>query len=92
MASFNSWNGVKMHGSREMLTDVLKTKMGFDGFVVSDWNGIAEVPGCRNDSCPQAIIAGIDMIMVPDDWKAFIANTIGQVKAGEIPMSASTML
>ncbi len=87
MASFNSWNGVKMHGSREMLTDVLKAKMGFDGFVVSDWNGIAEVPGCRNDSCPQAINAGIDMVMVPDDWKAFIANTIGQVKAGEIPMS-----
>jgi len=87
MASFNSWNGVKMHGSREMLTDVLKTKMGFDGFVVSDWNGIAEVPGCRNDSCPQAINAGIDMVMVPDDWKAFIANTIAQVKAGEIPMS-----
>lgn len=87
MASFNSWNGVKMHGSREMLTDVLKTKMGFDGFIVSDWNGIAEVPGCRNDSCPQAINAGIDMIMVPDDWKAFIANTIAQVKAGEIPMS-----
>lgn len=87
MASFNSWNGVKMHGSREMLTDVLKTKMGFDGFIVSDWNGIAEVPGCRNDSCPQAINAGIDMIMVPDDWKAFIANTIAQVNAGEIPMS-----
>lgn len=87
MASFNSWNGVKMHGSREMLTDVLKAKMGFDGFVVSDWNGIAEVPGCRNDSCPQAINAGIDMVMVPDDWKSFIANTIAQVKAGEIPMS-----
>ncbi len=87
MSSFNSWNGVKMHGSREMLTDVLKTRMGFDGFVVSDWNGIAEVPGCRNDSCPQAINAGIDMIMVPDDWKAFIANTVTQVKAGEIPMS-----
>ncbi|MCE3263666.1 MAG: beta-glucosidase [Pseudoduganella sp.] len=87
MASFNSWNGVKVHGSRELLTDVLKTKMGFDGFVVSDWNGIAEVPGCRNDSCPQAINAGMDMIMVPDDWKAFIANTIAQVKAGEIPMA-----
>ncbi|SFG76664.1 beta-glucosidase [Duganella sp. CF458] len=87
MSSFNSWNGVKVHGSRELLTDVLKTKMGFDGFVVSDWNGIAEVPGCRNDSCPQAINAGIDMVMVPDDWKAFIANTVAQVKAGEIPMS-----
>jgi len=94
MASFNSWNdeaaGVnygKMHGSRVMLTDVLKTKMGFDGFVISDWNGIGEVPGCRNDSCAQSINAGVDMIMVPDDWKAFITNTIAQVRSGEIPMA-----
>ncbi|MEX5745775.1 glycoside hydrolase family 3 N-terminal domain-containing protein [Massilia sp. X63] len=94
MSSFNSWNDVaggtnygKMHGSRAMLTDVLKTKMGFDGFVVTDWNGIGEVPGCRNDSCAQAINAGNDMIMVPDDWKAFIANTIRQVESGEIPMA-----
>jgi beta-glucosidase len=94
MASFNSWNDVaggvdygKMHGSRAMLTDILKTRMGFDGFVVSDWNGIAQVPGCTNDSCAQAINAGIDMVMVPDDWKAFIANTIRQVEAGQIPMA-----
>ena len=94
MSSFNSWHDVatgtdygKMHGSRAMLTDVLKTKMGFDGFVVTDWNGIGEVPGCRNDSCAQAINAGNDMIMVPDDWKAFIANTIKQVESGEIPMA-----
>ncbi|QOY94725.1 glycoside hydrolase family 3 C-terminal domain-containing protein [Massilia sp. UMI-21] len=94
MSSFNSWNDVagatdygKMHGSRALLTDVLKTKMGFDGFVVTDWNGIGEVPGCRNDSCPQAINAGNDMIMVPDDWKAFISNTIKQVESGEIPMA-----
>jgi beta-glucosidase len=94
MASFNSWNDVaagvdygKMHGSRVMLTDVLKTKMGFDGLVVSDWDGLSEVPGCRNDSCPQAINAGIDMVMVPDAWKAFIANTIAQVNAGQIPMA-----
>ena len=94
MASFNSWNDVaagvdygKVHGSKAMLTDILKTKMGFDGLVVSDWNGIAQVPGCTNDSCPQAIIAGVDLIMVPDDWKAFIANTIKQVEAGQIPMA-----
>jgi len=94
MASFNSWNDVaggtdygKMHGSKALLTDFLKTKMGFDGFVVSDWNGIAQVPGCSNASCPQAINAGIDMIMVPDDWKAFIGNTIKQVEAGQIPMA-----
>ncbi|MBB3220330.1 glycoside hydrolase family 3 protein [Pseudoduganella umbonata] len=94
MASYNSWTDVaagktygKMHGNKELLTDVLKQKMGFDGFVVTDWNGIAEVPGCRNDSCPQAINAGIDMVMVPDDWKSFIANTVQQVKEGAIPMA-----
>ena len=94
MASFNSWldpvtgkEHGKLHGSKTALTDILKHKMGFDGFVVSDWNGIGEVAGCRNDSCPQAINAGIDMIMVPDDWKAFIANTVKQVESGEIPMA-----
>ena len=94
MASFNSWDDVaggvdygKMHGSKALLTDLLKTKMGFDGFVVSDWNGIAQVKGCTNDSCAQSINAGMDMVMVPDDWKAFIANTIKQVEAGEIPMA-----
>lgn len=94
MASYNSWNDQasganygKMHGSKALLTDVLKTKMGFDGFIVTDWDAIGEVPGCRNDSCPQAINAGIDMVMVPDVWKAFISNTIAQVKSGEIPMS-----
>ena len=94
MASFNSWNDVaggvdygKVHGSKAMMTDILKTKMGFDGFIVSDWNGIAQVPGCSNDSCAQAINAGIDMVMVPDDWKAFIANTVKQVEGGQIPMA-----
>ncbi len=94
MASFNSWNDVaagvdygKMHGSRAVMTGILKARLGFDGFIISDWNGIAEVPGCRNDSCPQAVNAGIDMFMVPDDWKAFIANTTAQVNAGQIPMS-----
>lgn len=92
MVSFNSWKNSsqdfgKMHGSKTMLTDVLKTKMGFDGLIVSDWNGIAQVPGCSNASCPQAINAGIDIIMVPDDWKAFISNTIAQVQSGQIPMA-----
>ena len=94
MASFNSWHDVaagidygKMHGAAPLLTGALKEKMGFDGFVVSDWNGIAQVKGCGNASCPQAILAGVDMVMVPDDWKAFIANTIRQVEDGTIPMS-----
>ena len=94
MTSFNSWTdtatGVehgKLHGSKVAITDILKNKMGFDGFVVTDWNGIGEVKGCRNDSCAQAVNAGNDMFMVPDDWKAFIANTIKQVESGEIPMA-----
>lgn len=84
MASFNSWQGSKLHGDEYLLTTVLKEKMGFDGFVISDWDGIGQVEGCDNASCAQAINAGVDMIMVPNDWKAFIVNTISQVEAGEI--------
>ena len=94
MASFNSWTnpalGIgegKIHGSEKLLSRILKGKMGFDGLVVSDWNGIGQVPGCTNASCPRAINAGIDVVMVPNDWKAFIANTVAQVRGGEIPMS-----
>ncbi|WP_189251011.1 glycoside hydrolase family 3 protein [Streptosporangium pseudovulgare] len=94
MASFNSWANAdlgidegKVHGSKRVLTDILKGKMGFDGVVVSDWNGIGQVAGCTNSSCPRAINAGVDVVMVPDDWKAFIATTVGQVESGEIPMA-----
>lgn len=94
MASYSSWNNVatgidygKMSGARALLTGALKDKMGFDGFIVSDWNAIGQLPGCSNASCPQAINAGIDMVMVPDDWKAFIANTTRQVNDGEIPLA-----
>jgi len=84
MASYNSWHGDKMHGQGYLLTDVLKNQMGFDGFIISDWNGIGQVRGCTNDHCPQAINAGVDMVMVPDDWKKFIKNTIDDVKSGVI--------
>lgn len=94
MASYSSWNDVaagvdygKMHGAAPLLTEALKRKMGFDGFVVSDWNGIGQIPGCSNASCAQAINAGVDMVMVPDDWKAFIDNTVAQVQSGQIPQA-----
>jgi beta-glucosidase len=72
MASFNSWNGVKMHGNQSLLTDVLKGRMGFDGFVVGDWNGHGQVAGCTPQSCPQAANAGLDMYMAPDSWKGAV--------------------
>lgn len=88
MASFNSWNGEKIHGNKYLLTDVLKDKMGFDGFVVGDWNGHGQIPGCSNHDCPQAVNAGLDIYMVPTDaWKPLMENTIKQVRAGVIPMS-----
>ena len=87
MASFNSWNGLKLHGHKFLLTDVLKGQMGFDGFVVSDWNGIGQIDGCTNQRCYQAINAGIDMVMAPQDWKVFLQDTISKVKSGDIPMS-----
>jgi len=88
MASFNSWHGKKNHGSKYLLTDVLKTRMGFDGFIVGDWNGHGQVAGCTNESCVQAANAGLDIFMVPTAaWKPLYNNLIAQVKNGEIAMS-----
>ncbi|MBT3992672.1 MAG: glycoside hydrolase family 3 protein [Gammaproteobacteria bacterium] len=84
MASFNSWNGEKMHGNEYLLTDVLKNKMGFDGIVLGDWNGHMEVSGCSVDNCPKAINAGIDMFMVTDAWQQLYTNTLEQVNSGVI--------
>ena len=87
MASFSSWNGEKMHGHTYLLTDVLRGPLGFDGFVVGDWNGHGQLPGCSNEQSAAAIMAGVDMIMVPHDWRAFIDHTLAQVASGEIPMA-----
>lgn len=84
MASFNSWNGVKMHGNPYLLTQVLKERMGFDGFVVGDWNGHRQVPGCTVTSCAAAINAGLDMFMVPSDWQLLYENTLAQARDGHI--------
>jgi len=86
MASFSGWNGAKMHGNRSLLTGVLKERMGFDGFVVGDWNGHGQVEGCTNESCAAAINAGLDMFMYSGDgWKQLYANTLAQAQSGEIP-------
>jgi beta-glucosidase len=84
-SSGRAWG--KMHGNAHLISDVLKRHLDFDGLVVSDWNGIEQVPGCTKFHCPQAINAGIDLAMVPDDWKQFIAATVDDVRAGRIPMS-----
>jgi beta-glucosidase len=84
MASFSSVRGTKVTGDRNLLTGVIREQMGFDGLVVGDWNAHGQVPGCTNVSCPQAINAGLDMFMAPDSWRELYANTIAQVRSGEI--------
>jgi beta-glucosidase len=85
MASFSSWNGVKMHGNKSLLTDVLKGRMGFDGFIVGDWNGHGQIPGCTNTDCPATFNAGLDMAMAPDSWKGLFDSTLAAARAGTIP-------
>lgn len=87
MASFNSINGRKMHGNKELLTDVLRGQMGFDGLVVGDWNGHGQIKGCTVTDCPQSLMAGLDIYMVPDDWKPLMKSLIAQVEDGTIPMA-----
>jgi len=85
MASRSSWRGVKVHGSHTLLSEVLKGRMGFDGLLLGDWNGHAQLPGCDPGSCPAAFLAGLDVLMAPEQWSELEANTLGQVRSGEIP-------
>jgi beta-glucosidase len=86
MPSYSSWNGAKMHGNAFLLTTVLKGELGFEGFVVSDWAGIDELPGNYHSDVVQAVNAGLDMVMVPTDYRTFIKELTAAVNAGEIPM------
>jgi beta-glucosidase len=84
MVSYNSWNGEKMHGNKRLLTDVLRGELGFTGLIVSDWNGIDELPGDRDAHVERAINAGIDMVMAPDSYRPFIASLKKNVSTGRV--------
>ncbi|WP_202841719.1 glycoside hydrolase family 3 protein [Luteimonas saliphila] len=85
MASYNSFHGEKMHGHKPLLTDVLKGRMNFGGFIVGDWNGHGQVRGCSNTDCAQTFNAGLDMAMAPDSWKGMYESTLAHVKSGTLP-------
>lgn len=87
MASFSSWNGVKNHGNKSLLTDVLKQRMGFNGLVVGDWNGHGQVPGCTSTDCAASFAAGLDLAMAPDSWKGLFESTLKHVRDGSLPMA-----
>ncbi len=87
MASYSSWHGLKMHGNRSLLSDVLKQRMNFGGFVVGDWNGHGQLPGCTPVDCPASMVAGLDLYMAPDSWKGLYASTLKAAQGGSLPMA-----
>jgi len=84
MASFSSWNGLDMHAHHYLLTDVLKGELGFTGFVVSDWGGIDDVAATYNEAVAAAINAGIDMVMVPQQYPMFMQSLRKAVDEGTV--------
>ncbi|XP_057442294.1 uncharacterized protein LOC130734021 isoform X2 [Lotus japonicus] len=91
MVSYSSWNGNKLHGHHFLLNEILKEKLGFKGFVISDWEGIDELCqpyGCDYRYCiSTAINAGIDMVMVPLRYENFMEELTFLVQSGEIPIA-----
>lgn len=86
MASYNSWNGQKLHGHDYLLNDVLKEELGFEGFVVSDWKGVDQINEDYRIAVKRAINAGIDMVMVPDRYIYFISVLKSLVQDNEVSM------
>ena len=84
MVTYSSWNGRKLHGERALVTDVLKGRLGFNGFVVSDWDAIQELPGSFRQQVVAAVNAGIDMAMVPFAAREFIETLTAAVTAGDV--------
>ncbi|HET7294081.1 MAG TPA: glycoside hydrolase family 3 N-terminal domain-containing protein [Vicinamibacteria bacterium] len=87
MPSYNSWNGEKCTGSRRLLTEILKGELGFEGFLISDYDAIDELPGDYRADIKQSINAGMDMVMVPKRYREFYATLKDLVEKGEIPMA-----
>jgi len=90
MISYSSWNGVKMHAGSYLVNDVLKKELGFTGIVVSDYNGVDKIDG-KSGFTPEeveaSINAGIDMVMVPFEWRKFIDTLRLLVDQGRVPMA-----
>ena len=87
MVSFNSVNAVKCHAHRELLTDLLKGRLGFTGLVVSDWDGVDQVDDQLETAIIHSVNAGVDMIMCATDWRRRLEGLASSVASGEIPMT-----
>lgn len=93
MVSYSSWNGLKMHANKHLLTDVLKEEVGFKGFLVSDWAAIDQISPDFKTDVETSINAGLDMVMIPNgpnktnNYVEFIHDLKELVADGKVPLS-----
>jgi beta-glucosidase len=87
MPSYSSWNGVKCSASKKLLTDLLKTELGFEGFLISDYAALNDLPGSYKEQIATSINAGMDMVMIPQHYQEFVTLLLENVKAGTVPQS-----
>ncbi len=87
MPSYSSWNGVKVSGNQHLLTEILKRELGFEGFLISDYNAIDQVDHDYKKAIGISINAGMDMAMVPERYKEFITDLKQLVQEGVVPMA-----
>jgi beta-glucosidase len=86
ISSYSSWNGVKCSARRHLLTDLLKGELGFEGFVISDYGAVKQLPGTYKQQIETSINAGMDMVMVPDNYPEFFNLLRALVQEDRVPM------
>ncbi|HTV54440.1 MAG TPA: glycoside hydrolase family 3 protein [Terriglobia bacterium] len=87
MPSYSGWNGVKCSASYTLLTEILKEEMGFKGFLISDYRAQKELPGNAKQQIETVINAGMDMVMIPDDYWNYTRLLAELVREGRVQMS-----
>jgi beta-glucosidase len=87
MPSYSSWNGVKCSGSKRLLTDILKDELKFDGFLISDYDAIDEMPGDYKSQIETSVNAGMDMFMVSAKYRELYGLLLELVRENRVPVS-----
>ncbi len=87
MPSYSSWNGVKCSGSKRLLTEILKDELKFDGFLISDYDAIDEMPGDYKTQTETSVNAGMDMFMVSTKYRELYGFLLELVRENRVPMS-----
>jgi beta-glucosidase len=87
MITHGKVNGVPVHASRPLVTDLLKGELGFSGIVASDWAATSDVSKDFREAVRQIVNAGVDIVMVPADYQRFTSTLREEVEAGRVPRS-----